>query len=208
MEWIVADKPVPYEAALEAMEAHVAAVHGGTAGERIWLLEHPPLYTAGTSAKAGDLLSPDRFPVYYTGRGGEFTYHGPGQRVAYVMLDLARRGRDVKRFVSSLEQWIIDTLAAFDVSAGRREGRIGIWVDRDDGHEDKIAALGIRIRKWVSFHGIAINLKPDLEHFSGIVPCGISEHGVTSLAELGVRTTMADLDAALKDTFEQNFPPA
>lgn len=207
MEWIVADKSVPYEVAVEAMEAHVAAVHGGTASERIWLLEHPPLYTAGTSAKPEDLLSPDRFPVYATGRGGEFTYHGPGQRVAYVMLDLTKRDRDVKRFVFALEQWIIDTLAVFGIAGGRREGRVGIWVDRDDGREDKIAAIGIRIRKWVSFHGIAINLEPDLEHFSGIVPCGIPEHGVTSLSDMGVRATMADLDAALRDTFEDNFPP-
>lgn len=207
MEWIVEDRPVPYEAAVEAMETHVAAIHADMAGERIWLLEHPPLYTAGTSAKTEDLLSPDRFPVYNTGRGGEYTYHGPGQRVAYVMLDLTKRGRDVKRFVSSLEQWIIDTLAAFDIAGGRREGRIGIWVDRGGGRDDKIAAVGIRIRKWVSFHGIAINLEPDLEHFSGIVPCGISEHGVTSLTDMGVHVTMADLDTALKASFERNFPP-
>lgn len=207
MEWIVEHNPVPYEAAVEAMEAHVAAIHASVAGERIWLLEHPSLYTAGTSAKPEDLLSPDRFPVYDTGRGGEYTYHGPGQRVAYVMLDLTKRGRDVKHFVSSLEQWIIDTLATFGIASGRREGRVGIWVDRGGGRDDKIAAVGIRIRKWVSFHGIAINLEPDLEHFSGIVPCGISEHGVTSFADMGVRITAADLDMALKASFERNFPP-
>jgi len=175
--------------------------------ETVWLLEHPPLYTAGTSAKDSDLLDPRRFPVHRTGRGGQFTYHGPGQRVAYVMLDLKRRGGDIRAFVRDLEQWIIETLASFNVTGERREGRVGIWVDRGGGHEDKIAAIGVRVRRWVSYHGIAINLEPDLSHFAGIVPCGIAEqnYGVTSLVDLGIPATMAELDSALRAAFRKVF---
>lgn len=188
------------------MDQRVAEIAGGQAPETVWLLEHPPLYTAGTSAQANDLISPDRFPVFETGRGGQYTYHGPGQRVVYVMLDLNRRGRDLRAYVRGLEQWIIDALARFTVTGERRDGRVGIWVDQGTGREAKIAAVGVRIRRWVTFHGISINVKPDLEHFSGIVPCGISDHGVTSLADLGLPVTMADLDVALQDTFKANFP--
>lgn len=205
VEWITANSQIPYEQAVAEMETRVAAIRGGSAGERIWLLEHPSIYTAGTSAKPHDLLDSNRFPVYQTGRGGEFTYHGPGQRIAYVMLDLERRGRDVRQFVFNLEKWIIDTLATFDVRGERREGRVGIWVDLGGGREHKIAAVGIRLRKWVSYHGISINVAPDLEHFSGIVPCGIAEHGVTSLKALGKETSMAALDTALKTSFEKVF---
>lgn len=187
------------------MESHVAGIRNGAASERIWLLEHPPIYTGGTSAKSEDLVEPDRFPVYQTSRGGEYTYHGPGQRIAYVMLDLNHRGRDVRQFVFNLEQWIIETLAHFDVKGERREGRIGIWVDHGGGREEKIAALGIRLRKWVSFHGISINVNPDLEHFSGIVPCGIKQHGVTSLAALGKDVSLSDVDIALRAAFERVF---
>ncbi|VAV94388.1 Octanoate-[acyl-carrier-protein]-protein-N-octanoyltransferase, partial [hydrothermal vent metagenome] len=176
-----------------------------TAPELVWLLEHPPLYTAGTSADSRDLISPDRFPVYETGRGGQYTYHGPGQRVAYVMLDLSKRARDVRKYVHNLEQWVIDTLAAFDVIAERRAGRVGVWVTRSDGREEKIAAIGVRVRKWVTYHGICINVAPDLDHYSGIVPCGISEHGVTSLSDLGRNVTMEEVDAALKQTWGKNF---
>ena len=204
-EWTTSDTPVPYPEALAAMETRVAAIVAGQAPEQIWLLEHPPLYTAGTSARAADLLAPDRFPVYETGRGGEYTYHGPGQRVAYVMLDLNRRGRDLRAFVHNLEQWVIDTLGQFNVKGERREGRVGIWVDRGMGREDKIAAIGVRVRRWVTFHGISINVDPDLEHFSGIVPCGIAEHGVTSLVDLGLPVTMTDLDIALQETFPGVF---
>jgi len=205
-DWIIADAPVAYPDALSFMERRVADIAAGAAPETVWLLEHPPLYTAGTSAHAEDLLTPDRFPVFDTGRGGQYTYHGPGQRVAYVMLDLNRRGRDLRRYVASLEQWIIDTLAAFNVKGERREGRVGIWIDRGHGREDKIAAIGVRVRHWITFHGIAINVDPVLEHFSGIVPCGITGHGVTSLVDLGLPVTMADLDVALKDAFSANFP--
>ena len=205
-DWIIADAPVAYPDALSFMERRVADIASGTAPETIWLLEHPPLYTAGTSAHAEDLLMPDRFPVYDTGRGGQYTYHGPGQRVTYVMLDLNRRGRDLRRYVTSLEQWIIDTLAAFNVKGERRQGRVGIWIDRGNGREDKIAAIGVRVRHWVTFHGIAINVDPVLEHFSGIVPCGISQHGVTSLVDLGLPVTMADVDVALREAFSANFP--
>lgn len=205
VEWITAKSQIPYEQAVSEMESHVGAIRNGTASERIWLLEHPPIYTAGTSAKPQDLIAPDRFPVYQTGRGGEFTYHGPGQRIAYVMLDLQRRGRDVRQFVFNLEQWIIETLTRFGVEGERREGRVGIWVDLGGGREEKIAAVGIRLRKWVSYHGISINVAPDLEHFSGIVPCGISEHGVTSLAALSKEVSLLDFDAALRAAFEHIF---
>ena len=210
IEWKHTDGLVPYEEALAFMEARVAGIAAGTASECIWLLEHPPLYTAGTSAKREDLVAPDRFPVYEARRGGQYTYHGPGQRVVYVMLDVAKRGRDVRCFVRDLERWVINTLAEFNVTGEIREGRVGVWVEREDKPltatgaktEDKIAAIGIRLRKWVSFHGISINVEPDLEHFSGIVPCGITEHGVTSLVDLGLPVTMDDLDVALKATFE------
>ena len=206
LEWRITEKPVDYEWAVLEMEARVKAIRDGEASELVWLLEHPPLYTAGTSADPHDLLTPDRFPVFQTGRGGQYTYHGPGQRVAYVMLDLKRRGPDVRRFVWNLEEWVIRTLQHFNVRGERRDGRIGIWVARNKGtREDKIAAIGVRLRRWVSYHGIAINLEPELEHFSGIVPCGIDEHGVTSLVDLGLPITMADLDVALKESFEEVF---
>ncbi len=206
-EWRISDTPVPYPEALSTMEERVARIRDGGAGELIWLLEHPPLYTAGTSAKEGDLLDSERFPVYPTGRGGQYTYHGPGQRVAYAMLDLRRRGPDVRCFVHNLEEWVIRALAAFNVQGERREGRVGIWVDRGGGREDKIAAIGVRIRHWITFHGIAINLEPELEHFSGIVPCGVDADnlGVTSLVDLGLPVTMTDLDIALRDAFEAVF---
>jgi len=213
LEWRVFDGLAPYAETLAAMEARVAQIAAGTAPEAVWLLEHPPLYTAGTSAKPADLVTPDRFPVHVAGRGGQYTYHGPGQRVAYVMLDLNKRGRDVRKFVASLEDWVIATLASFNVKGERREGRVGVWVVRPDKaanpdgspREDKIAAIGVKLRKWVSFHGISINVEPDLEHFSGIVPCGISDHGVTSLVDLGLPVTMADLDVALHDAFMRRF---
>lgn len=198
---------MPYEAALAQMEARAAAVAAGDASEQVWLLEHPPLYTAGTSADAADLVDPERFPVFKAGRGGQYTYHGPGQRVAYLMLDLRTRGRDVRCFVSGVEQLVIETLAEFGVSGERRDGRIGVWVVKPDGGEAKIAAIGIRIRRWVSFHGLSINVSPDLSHFSGIVPCGIADYGVTSLADLGVIATMADVDAALARNFVRIFGP-
>mgnify|MGYP003672040619 FL=1 len=210
VDWAVSPEPVPYLDAVAAMEARVAAIASGEAGELVWLLEHPPLYTAGTSAKPQDLLMPDRFPVHTTGRGGEYTYHGPGQRVAYVMLDLTRRGRDARKFVCNLERWLIAAAASFGVEAGPREGRVGVWVERGDGREDKIAAIGVRLRRWVSFHGIAFNIAPDLSHFSGITPCGISNplYGVTSLADLGIRASMSDFDAALHLGFNEIFGPA
>lgn len=212
-EWIQSDTLVPYEEALAFMEARVAAIARGEAEEAIWLLEHPPLYTAGTSAKREDLVDPDRFPVFDAGRGGQYTYHGPGQRVVYVMLDLNRRGRDVRCFVRHLEDWVIAALAEFNVKGQIRDGRVGVWVERPekgrnaDGsvREDKIAAIGVKLRRWVSFHGISINVEPDLSHFSGIVPCGIREHGVTSLVDLGLPVTMADLDVALRETFAPAF---
>ena len=203
--WRISDTPVAYPAAVAAMEARAAEIADSHAGELVWLLEHPPLYTAGTSAKTTDLLAPARFPVFATGRGGQFTYHGPGQRVGYVMMDLRRRGNDVRRFVHDLEEWLIRTLGAFNVRGERREGRVGIWVAHKGGREDKIAALGIRVRRGVSFHGISLNVDPDLEHFSGIVPCGIQEHGVTSLADLGLTATLMDVDLALREAFEQVF---
>ncbi len=210
--WAVSPGLTDYESAVAAMEARVAAIAAGDAGELIWLLEHSPLYTAGVSAKEHDLLAPDRFPVFRTGRGGQFTYHGPGQRVAYVMLDLRERGRDVTKFVADLERWIIGALDQFNVKGEIREGRVGVWVERKGpgwSREDKIAAIGVRLRKWVSFHGIAFNVEPDLEHFSGITPCGISapQFGVTSLVDLGLPVTMSDADAALRASFHQVFGP-
>ncbi|MSP77723.1 MAG: lipoyl(octanoyl) transferase LipB [Rhodospirillaceae bacterium] len=201
-EWRISDSPVPYAEALATMEARVADIHAGRASELVWLLEHPPLYTAGTSSKSADLLQPLRFPVHVAGRGGQYTYHGPGQRVAYVMLDLRNRKQDVRRFVFDLEEWTIRALARFNVRAERRAGRVGVWVTRLS-REDKIAAIGIRVRHWVSFHGISINVEPDLSHYDGIVPCGIAEHGVTSLVDLGLPVTMADLDVALAETFDE-----
>ena len=191
----------------ERMKARAAEIAAGDAKELVWLLEHPPLYTAGTSANPADLVTPDRFEVHQTGRGGQYTYHGPGQRVGYVMLDLRKRGRDVSAFVRGLEQWIIDSLAAFDVTAERRSGRVGVWVVRENGEEEKIAAIGVRLKKWVSFHGISINVDPNLSHFSGIVPCGIQEHGVASLASLGLKTSLQDVDTVLKSSFETLFGP-
>ncbi len=205
LEWRIDDRPVDYPEAVAAMEARVAAIRAGRARELVWLLEHPPLYTAGTSARDADLLEPERFPVYRSGRGGQFTYHGPGQRVAYVMLDLKTRGCDVRGFVRDLEDWLIAALARFNVTGERRAGRVGIWVERSLGREDKIAAIGVRIRRWVSYHGVALNVEPDLSHFEGIVPCGIQGHGVTSLVELGLPVTMADADMALKVAFEETF---
>ena len=209
VEWRVADSPVPYQAAVAVMQSRAAAIAAGRESELVWLVEHPPLYTAGTSAKSGELIEA-RFPVFESGRGGQMTYHGPGQRVAYVMLDLKRRGPDVRRFVASLEEWIIRTLAAFDVRGERREDRIGVWVRRPkkgDGFEDKIAAIGIRVTQWVTLHGMALNVDPDLTHFSGIVPCGVSEqrYNVTSLADLGLTVSMSEVDAVLRRKFEALF---
>lgn len=207
-EWRVSDLPVPYDEAVAEMEARAAAIAEGRARELVWLLEHPPLYTAGTSADVRDLIDPKRFPVFKTGRGGQYTYHGPGQRVAYVMLDLKRRKPDVRAFVEDLERWLIAALAEFNVTGELREGRVGVWVKRPEKGltaEDKIAAIGVRIRKWVTFHGVSLNVDPDLGHFTGIVPCGISQYGVTSLADLGLTATMADVDIALKRTFAEVF---
>jgi len=217
VEWRHLPGLSPYRATVEAMEAHVAAMHAGRAAEAIWLLEHPPLYTAGTSAKPADLVQPDRFAVHAVGRGGQYTYHGPGQRVIYCMLDVKARGGanggDVRCFVRDLERWVIATLAEFNVKGEVRPGRVGVWVERPDRprpdgtpNEDKIAAIGIKLRHWISFHGISINVEPDLSHFEGIVPCGIRDHGVTSLVDLGLPVTMADLDAALIRTFPIHFP--
>jgi lipoyl(octanoyl) transferase len=212
VEWLISDTPVPYPEAIAVMEARVAGIAAHEAPELVWLLEHPPLYTSGTSGKAGDLLDP-RFPMFTTGRGGQLTYHGPGQRVAYVMLDLKRRQPDVRAFVASLEEWIIRTLLAFNVRGERREDRVGVWVSRPDkgeGFEDKIAAIGVRLRRWVSFHGIAINVEPDLRHFDAIVPCGVADprYGVTSLVDLGLPVTVADVDIALRQAFEEVFGSA
>jgi lipoyl(octanoyl) transferase len=209
--WAVSTAPVPYPDAVAAMQARVEAIVEGRAGELVWLLEHPPLYTAGVSARTADLLDANRFPVFETERGGQFTYHGPGQRVAYVMLDLRERGRDVRKFVQSLEAWVIDALAAFNVQGELRDGRVGVWVERRVAgaplREDKIAALGVKLRRWVSFHGISLNVEPDLSHFAGIVPCGVTEHGVTSLVDLGRPVGMDDADAALKASFRRLFGP-
>jgi lipoyl(octanoyl) transferase len=207
--WAVSPQPVDYPVALAAMEARAAAIAEGRAGELVWLLEHPPLYTGGVSAKAADLLEPDRFPVFETGRGGQYTYHGPGQRVAYVMLDLTARQRDVRAFVAALEAWIIRALADFNVEGEMKPGRVGVWVTRRTPglppREDKIAAIGVKLRRWVSFHGISLNVEPDLSHFSGIVPCGVTEHGVTSLVDLGLPVTMDEADAALRASFAEIF---
>ncbi len=211
-DWRISEGLVAYEEALAAMESRVAEIRAGTARELVWLLEHPPIYTAGTSARAADLLEP-RFPVHVAGRGGQYTYHGPGQRVVYTMLDLRARRKDVRRFVHDLEEWTIRTLACFNVGAERRAGRVGVWISRSDKpplpdgrpREDKIAAIGVRIRHWVSFHGLSINVEPDLSHYQGIVPCGVADHGVTSLVDLGLPVTLADLDAALAETFDEVF---
>ena len=212
VEWAVSKRLVGYPEAVQAMEARAAAIAEGRATELVWLLEHPPLYTAGVSAKAADLLEPDRFPVFESGRGGQYTYHGPGQRVAYVMLDLTARERDVRKFVASLEAWVIVALARFNVEGLIRQGRVGVWVERKmpglPPREDKIAALGVKLRKWVSFHGISLNIEPDIGHFSGIVPCGQSEHGVTSLVDLGLPVTMDEADEALRSAFEEIFGPS
>jgi lipoyl(octanoyl) transferase len=209
--WAVSSDYVPYAEAVEAMEARAAAIAEGRAGELVWLLEHPPLYTAGVSAKPEDLLAPERFPVFASGRGGQFTYHGPGQRVAYVMLDLKARKRDVHAFVRGLEDWVIGALNAFNVKGEVRPGRVGVWVERREvgvlPREDKISAIGVKIRRWVSFHGISFNVEPDLDHFEGIVPCGIREHGVTSLVDLGLPVTLDEADAALKTSFQAIFGP-
>ncbi len=213
VEWLHSEGLTPYEDAVSWMESRANAIASGTAEEAIWLLEHPPLYTAGTSAKSADLVDPDRFPVHISKRGGQYTYHGPGQRVAYVLLDVGKRGRDVRAFVQQLENWVIATLDAFNVKGEIRDGRVGVWVARPDkpptitgtAAEDKIAAIGIRLRKWVSFHGISINVEPDLAHFDGIVPCGITDYGVTSLVDLGRPVTMDDVDVALRASFETVF---
>lgn len=207
--WAVSRGLVDYPAAVTAMEARASAIAEGRAGELVWLLEHPPLYTAGVSARPADLLQPDRFPVFETGRGGQFTYHGPGQRVAYVMLDLTQRRRDVRAFVAALEAWIIGALDRFNVRGEVREGRVGVWVERREAgvppREDKVAAVGVKLRRWVSFHGIALNVEPDLTHFAGIVPCGVAGHGVTSLVDLGLPVTLDEADAALKASFREVF---
>ncbi len=215
VEWIISEGLTDYTAAETVMEDRAAAIAAGTADEAIWLVEHPPLYTAGTSARPADLTDPDRFPVFTTKRGGQYTYHGPGQRVVYVMLDVGRRGHDVRRFVQQLESWVIGTLDSFNIKGEIRDGRVGVWVARPDKPltasgavpEDKIAAIGIRLRKWISFHGLSINVDPDLSHFSGIVPCGITEHGVTSLVDLGLPVSMSDVDVALQRGFESVFGP-
>jgi lipoyl(octanoyl) transferase len=213
IEWRTSDRLVDYPDAVAEMERRVAAIRDGTSAELVWLLEHPPLFTAGTSASASELLDPDRLPVFKTGRGGRYTYHGPGQRIAYVMLDLNRPShgqsrRDVRCHVHRLEEWLIRTLARFNMKGERREGRIGIWVARADGREEKIAAIGVRVRRWVTYHGLALNVDPDLAHYHGIIPCGIAEHGVTSLGALGVGATMAEVDKALRATFAEAFSKA
>lgn len=207
VRWETAPAPVPYADALARMDHEVEQIARHGASELVWLVEHAPLYTAGTSARPADLLTPDRFPVHHSGRGGQYTYHGPGQRVAYVMLDLKQRGQDVRAFVAGLEAWLIAALAQFNVVGERREDRVGVWVRRG-AREDKIAAIGIRLRHWVSFHGISLNVDPDLSHFDGIVPCGVTQHGVTSLVDLGCRASMADADAALRQSFLAIFGPA
>jgi lipoyl(octanoyl) transferase len=210
IEWRVSETLVEYAAAVEEMEGRVAAIRAGAAAELVWLLEHPPLYTAGTSARHEELLEPSRLPVHRTGRGGRYTYHGPGQRIAYVMLDLRRCGQDVRCYVHRLEEWVIRTLACFAVRGDRRDGRVGIWVVLPSGNEEKIAAIGVRVRQWVTYHGLALNVDPELDHYRGIVPCGIAEHGVTSLAKLGIAATMEEVDTALRRTFAEVFevPPS
>jgi len=210
VEWVVAEGLTGYEEAVAEMEARAALIADGLARERVWLVEHPPLYTAGTSARDEDLIAPGRFPVFRSGRGGQFTYHGPGQRVAYVMLDLKRRQPDLRRFVAALEGWLIGALDDFNIRGERREDRVGVWVRRPDkggATEDKIAAIGIRVRRWVSFHGISLNVEPDLSHFDGIVPCGVSQYGVTSLVDLGLPVTMPEVDSVLREAFERVFGP-
>ncbi|SFQ41958.1 lipoyl(octanoyl) transferase [Roseivivax halotolerans] len=215
VEWRISEGLTGYDEAVEVMEARAEAIAAGDAEELVWLVEHPPLYTAGTSARTEDLREPDRFPVFTTKRGGQYTYHGPGQRVAYTMLDVGRRGRDVRRFVADLEAWVIAALAEFGLTGHIRDGRVGVWIERPekpllpDGStaEDKIAAIGIRLRRWVSFHGVSINVEPELEHFSGIVPCGITDYGVTSFVDLGLPVTMPDVDVALRKSFEEVFGP-
>ena len=216
VDWEISDGLTDYAEAVTRMEARAAEIAAGTASELIWLVEHPPIYTAGTSAKPADLTDPDRFPVFEAKRGGQYTYHGPGQRVVYVMLDVGKRGRDVRCFVRDLEAWVIDTLDRFNIKGEIRPGRVGVWVERPDKpalpdgskREDKVAAIGIRLRKWISFHGLSINVEPDLGHFSGIVPCGIRDHGVTSLVDLGLPVSMADVDVALRQSFDQTFGDA
>ena len=205
MEWQISDGLVDYEHAVQAMEARVAAIRTGAEEELVWLLQHPPLYTAGTSAKDADLLQPDRLPVHRTGRGGQYTYHGPGQRIAYVMLDLQRRKMDVRSYVALLEGWLIATLGRFNLRGERREGRVGLWIDRGQGREDKIGAIGVRVRHWITYHGIALNVEPDLSHYAGIVPCGIQEHGVTSLVDLGLPIEMAEVDVQLTKVWDEVF---
>jgi lipoyl(octanoyl) transferase len=210
VEWLIAASPVDYVDAVDFMRKRAAAIADGNAEEAVWLVEHPPLYTAGTSAVAADLLEPDRFPVYEAGRGGQYTYHGPGQRVAYTMLDLRQRGRDIRALVQGLEGWVIDTLEAFNIEGELRDGRIGVWVrrpDKSEAREDKIGALGIRVSRWVSFHGISLNVSPDLGHYAGIVPCGISDQGVTSFEDLGHLASMTEVDSALRAAFERRFGP-
>jgi len=210
VDWLVSDALVDYPAAVAAMEARAAAIAEGSANELVWLLEHPPLYTAGTGADAADLVQPDRLPVFATGRGGQYTYHGPGQRIAYVMLDLHRRGPDVRRYVAALEAWLIAALERFGVRGERREDRVGVWVRRPDRgaqSEDKIAAIGVRVRRWTTFHGVSLNVEPDLGHYAGIVPCGVRDQGVTSLADLGRVVSMTEVDMALQETFEEVFGP-
>ncbi|AMW33949.1 lipoyl(octanoyl) transferase LipB [Haematospirillum jordaniae] len=204
-EWWLSDTSVPYPDAVATMEERVSAISTGHARELIWLLEHPPLYTAGTSARAEELLRPDTFPVYETGRGGHYTYHGPGQRVGYVMLDLKQRTQDIRCYVHALEEWLIQTLRALDINGERRIDRVGIWIDRGKGREDKIAAIGVRVKRWVTLHGFALNIAPDLTHFQGIIPCGISNHGVTSLQDLGISISIKDMDTLLQQTFEAVF---
>jgi lipoyl(octanoyl) transferase len=205
IEWRIDKTPVDYERAVEEMEMRVSAIRAGAAPELVWLLEHPPLYTGGTSARDEDLLDSHRLPVHRTGRGGRYTYHGPGQRIAYVMLDLTRRDRDVRCHVHRLEEWMIRTVARFGVKGERRDGRVGIWVARPSGHEEKIAAIGVRVRRWVTYHGVALNVDPELDHYRGIVPCGIADHGVTSLAQLGVAATMTEVDRTLRERFGEIF---
>ena len=205
IEWKITDSLVPYKSSVEAMEQRVAAIRTGVARELVWLLEHPEIYTRGTSANEDELLRNPQFPVFETGRGGRYTYHGPGQRVIYVMLDLRRRGSDIRAYVRDLEQWLIDSLADFGLNAERRLGRVGIWIPRDDGCEAKIGAIGVRVRRWVSFHGVSLNVEPNLDHYSDIVPCGVLDHGVTSIADLGLKIKMSDVDFVLRQNFEKNF---
>jgi len=210
VEWAIAEGLTPYEQAVAFMEARAQAIADGKARELVWLVEHPPLYTAGTSAQESDLVDPNRFPVHPSGRGGQYTYHGPGQRVAYVMLDLRRRNPDLRRYVAALEAWLIQTLDAFNIRGERREDRVGVWVrrpDKGEAAEDKIAAIGIRVRRWITYHGVSLNVEPDLSHFSGIIPCGVTQHGVTSLMDLGIPVTMPEVDAVLRRAFETIFGP-